>query len=168
MTKSNKIIYWISTIWLALGMLSTGTLQLFKMKAEGTVAPPGVYGITHLGYPIYFLTILGVWKILGVVVLLIPKFPLLKEWAYAGFFFAMSGAVFSHIASGDSVNEILPSLLLLILTVVSWYFRPADRKIISVNQYSHGQEFGPSKTATVKYGNHGAVWRVDPHSELTS
>ena len=115
-------------------MLATGTLQLFKVKAEGAVAPPGVDGITHLGYPIYFLTILGIWKILGVVALLIPKFPLLKEWAYAGFFFAMSGAAFSHLASGDSMNEIFPSLLLLILTLVSWYFRPSDRKIISVNQ----------------------------------
>src|SRR5712691_809171 len=114
MKKRNKIIYWIATIWLALGMLATGTLQLFKAKAEGALAPPGVYGITHLGYPIYFLTILGVWKILGVAALLIPKFPLLKEWAYAGFFFAMSVAVFLHIASGDSMNELLPSLLLLI------------------------------------------------------
>ena len=157
MTKRNKIIYWISTIWLALGMLATGTLQLFKAKAEGAVAPPGVYGITHLGYPVYFLTILGVWKILGVVALLIPKFPLLKEWAYAGFFFAMSGAVFSHIASGDSMTENVPALLLLILTVISWYFRPADRKTISVNQHSRGQEFGPPKTATEKHGNHAAV-----------
>src|SRR5882762_1874510 len=105
MTKGNKIIYWIATIWLASGMLSTGTLQLFKVKAEGTVAPPGVYGITHLGYPTYLLTILGVWKILGVVAVLIPKFPLLKEWAYAGFFFAMSGAAISHIVSGDSAKE---------------------------------------------------------------
>src|SRR3977135_1083801 len=135
MTKRNKIIYWISTIWLALGMLATGTLQLFKAKGEGAGEPPGVYGITHLGYPVYFLTILGVWKILGVVALLIPKFPLLKEWAYAGFFFAMSGAVFSHIASGDSMTENVPALLLLILTVTSWYFRLPDRKIISVNQY---------------------------------
>ena len=134
MTMRNTIIYWGSTIWLASGMLATGTLQLFKAEAEGAVAPPGVYGITQLGYPIYFLTILGVWKILGVVTVLIPKFPLLKEWAYAGFFFAMSGAVFSHIASSNSVNEIIPSLLLLVLTVVSWYFRPADRKITSVNQ----------------------------------
>src|SRR5262245_15896300 len=134
MTKRNKIIYWVSTIWLALGMLATGTLQLFKVKAEGAVAPPGVDGITHLGYPIYFLTILGVWKILGVVALLIPKYGLLKEWAYAGFFFAMSGAAFSHIAVGDSMNEIFPSSLLLLLTLVSWYFRPSDRKIISVNQ----------------------------------
>jgi hypothetical protein len=157
MTKRNRIVYWISTIWLALGMLSTGTLQLFKVKAEGAVAPPGVYGITHLGYPVYFLTILGVSKILGVVALLIPKFPLLKEWAYAGFFFAMSGALFSHIASGDSITENVPALLLLILTVISWYFRPVDRKIISVNQNSHGQEFGPPKTATDKHANHAAA-----------
>ena len=98
-------------------MLSTGAVQLFKLKAD-------VDQITHLGYPVYLLTILGVWKILGVAAVLIPKFPRLKEWAYAGFFFAMSGAVFSHIASGDSMNEIAPSLVLLILTVVSWYFRP--------------------------------------------
>ena len=134
MTKRNKIIYWIATLWLALGMLATGTLQLFKAQAEGALAPPGVWGITQLGYPIYFLTILGIWKILGVLALLIPKFPLLKEWAYAGFFFAMSGAAFSHIATGDPVNELFPSLLLLLLTVVSWHFRPADRTIISVNQ----------------------------------
>ena len=136
MTKRNKIVYWISTVWLASGMLSTGTLQLFRVKAEGALAPPGTYGITHLGYPVYFLTILGVWKILGVIALVIPKSPLLKEWAYAGFFFAMSGAVFSHIALGDSFKEIFPSLLLLVLTVVSWYLRPANRKIISKDQYN--------------------------------
>ena len=126
MTKRNKIIYWIATIWLALGMLSSGIVQLFRVKEE-------IDFILKLGYPIYFLTILSIWKILGVVVLLLPRFPLLKEWAYAGFFFAMSGAAFSHIASG-TMNEMFPSLLLLILTVVSWYFRPADRKIISVPQ----------------------------------
>jgi len=157
MTKRNKIIYWISTLWLASGMLSTGTLQLFRAKAEGALAPPGVYGITHLGFPIYFLTILGVWKILGVVALLVPRFPLLKEWAYAGFFFAMSGAIFAHIASGDPVVENVPALLLLTLTVISWYFRPADRKIIAVNQDSHAQELGPQKTATEKHGNFAAV-----------
>src|SRR5258705_11645632 len=123
MTKRNKIIYWIATLWLALGMLATGTVQLLKAK-EGA---GGVDRITHLGYPVYFITILGVWKILGVMAVLIPKFTLLKEWAYAGFFFVMSGAAFSHIAS-DSMNEIFPSLLLLILIVISWYFRLADIK----------------------------------------
>jgi len=83
-----------------------------------------------LGYPVYLLTILGIWKILGTIAVLIPKFPLLKEWAYAGFFFIMSGAIFSHIAVSDPVTELLPSLLLLFLTVISWYFRPANRKII--------------------------------------
>jgi hypothetical protein len=126
MTKTTKIIYWVATIWLALGMLSTGIVQLLKMKEEADM-------MTQLGYPLYFLTILGVWKILGVIAVLIPKFPLLKEWAYAGFFFAMSGAIFSHIASGDGAMEFFGPVLLLILTVVSWYFRPAHRKIISVN-----------------------------------
>ena len=125
MTKRNKIIYWIATIWLALGMLSTGIVQLLNVEDE-------VKNITQLGYPVYFLTILGVWKLLGVVAVLIPRFALLKEWAYAGFFFAMSGATCSRIAAGDSFAEIAPSLLLLILTVISWYFRPANRKIISV------------------------------------
>jgi hypothetical protein len=127
MTKRNKIIYWIATCWLALGMVSTGAVQLLKVQKD-------VESIIHLGYPVYLLTILGVWKMLGVIVVLIPGFPLLKEWAYAGFFFAMSGAACSHIVLGDPISEIAPSLLLLVLTVVSWYFRPADRRIISINQ----------------------------------
>jgi len=120
MNKRDKIIYWIATIWLALGMVSTGAVQLLKAKdGQG-----GLDSIMHLGYPAYLLTLLGIWKILGVVAVLIPKFPLLKEWAYAGFFFVMTGALFSHIALGDSVKKIFPALLLLILTLVSRYFSP--------------------------------------------
>lgn len=130
MTRTTKIIYWIATIWLALGMLSTGAVQLLKQKTGAG----GVDSITRLGYPTYFLTILGIWKILGVIAVLIPKFPLIKEWAYAGFFFAMSGAIFSHIAADNSLKEILPSLLLLVLTITSWYSRPTDRRIISGNK----------------------------------
>jgi DoxX-like family len=126
MTKRNKIIYWIATIWLALGMVSTGIVQLIHMKEEVAL-------FSRLGYPAYLLTILAIWKFLGVVVVLIPKFPLLKEWAYAGFFFAMSGAVFSHLAVRDGAAEYFGPVLLLALTVASWYFRPADRKLVSVN-----------------------------------
>ena len=122
MTKRNKIIYWVATLWLALGMVSTGGVQLFKVKEEAEM-------FTHLGYPDYLLTMLGLWKMLGVVVILIPKFRLLKEWAYAGFFFAMSGAVISHVAIGDGPQELFGPILLMVLTVVSWYFRPADRKL---------------------------------------
>jgi uncharacterized membrane protein YphA (DoxX/SURF4 family) len=127
MSRTNKIIYWIATVWLALGMVATGTGQLFNMKA----GQGGTDMITHLGYPIYLLILLGAWKILGTITVLVPKFPLLKEWAYAGFFFIMSGAIFSHVAVGDSISAIFPALLLLILTFVSWYYRPVNRKIIS-------------------------------------
>ncbi|AYL96713.1 DoxX family protein [Mucilaginibacter celer] len=127
MSKRNKIIYWVATLWLALGMTSTGVVQLIKMKEETAL-------MTHLGYPAYLLTIIGVWKILGVIVVLIPKFTLLKEWAYAGFFFVMLGAVFSHLAVGDGGKEFFGPILLIVLTIISWYFRPADRKIISANQ----------------------------------
>ena len=128
MTKRNKIIYWVTTGLLAFGMLSQGLAQIFHTKGYVDLI------IVHLGYPLYFLNIIGVWKILGVIAILIPRFKLVKEWAYAGFFFVMSGALFSHIASGDSVKDMFPALILLILIVASWYFRPVDRKIISVNQ----------------------------------
>lgn len=121
MNKINKIVYWIATIGLSLGMVSTGIVQLMKMKEETAF-------ILQLGYPEYFLTIIGAWKLLGVVVILLPGFPSVKEWAYAGFFFMMSGAVFSHIAMHNGIAEIAPALLLLVLTVVSWYFRPVNRK----------------------------------------
>jgi hypothetical protein len=127
MTKRNKIIYWIATVWLSLGMLATGIVQLIKLPDE-------VVMMKDLGYPLYILTILGVWKILGVIAVLVPKYPLLKEWAYAGFFFAMSGAVFSHIANGDKAITLFGPILLLVLTALSWYFRPADRKINPGNQ----------------------------------
>jgi hypothetical protein len=126
-TKRNKIIYWIATIWLSLGMASTGIVQLLNMKEE-------VDFILKLGYPAYFVTMLGIAKILGVVAILIPKTPILKEWAYAGFFFSMAGALFSHIASGNSLGDMAPPLLLLTLIMVSWYFRPADRKPFSLTQ----------------------------------
>jgi hypothetical protein len=123
MPKRNKIIYWIATAWLALGMTSSGIVQLIKLPDEVMV-------MERLGYPLYFLTILGVWKMLGVITILIPKFPLLKEWAYAGFFFTMTGAIVSHIVCEDGAIEFIGPVLLLVLTVVSWYFRPPGRKIV--------------------------------------
>jgi hypothetical protein len=89
-----------------------------------------------MGYPGYFLSIIGLWKILGVVAILIPKFPLLKEWAYAGFFFCMSGALFSHIALGSPMKDIFPPVLLLVLIIISWYFRPLSRKLTNFSTVS--------------------------------
>src|ERR1051325_1772247 len=123
-SKRDRIIYWVATLWLALGMVSTGAVQLIKMKEEVDV-------FEKLGYPSYLMTILGAWKMLGVIAILIPKYPLVKEWAYAGFFFAMSGAIFSHMAVGDGAIEYFGPSLLIVLTIVSWYFRPASRKTTS-------------------------------------
>lgn len=119
--KRDKIIYWISTGWLSLGMISTGIVQLIQMDEE-------VAKMAELGYPAYFLLIIGAWKLAGVAAILIPKFPLLKEWAYAGFFFTMSGAIGSHLAVGDELIEFFGPSLLLVLCAVSWYFRPTDRR----------------------------------------
>lgn len=122
MKKSHKIIYWIATVWLSLGMLSSALVQLFGVKEA-------VESVAKLGYPSYLLTILGTWKILGVLAILAPRLPVLKEWAYAGFFFTASGAAISHIVSRDGFGDIFPGPLLLTLTIISWYFRPASRKI---------------------------------------
>lgn len=122
--KKNKIIYWIATGWLSLGMLSTGIVQIIQMDEE-------VQKMSTLGYPAHFLTLIGIWKILGVIAVLVPKFPLIKEWAYAGFFFLMTGAIFTHFAVGDEAVEYFGASLLLVLTIVSWYFRPDSRKLLS-------------------------------------
>lgn len=125
MQKRNRIIYWIATAWLSLGMLSTGVVQLLKMKEESEL-------FARLGYPSYLMPIIGVWKILGVLAVLLPGFPILKEWAYAGFFFAMSGALLSHGILHDQPKEFFGPTLLLLLTLVSWYFRPDSRKTESL------------------------------------
>lgn len=127
MDKRNKIIYWVVTVFLSVGMFAGGIQQTFQIGGYNEI-------ITKLHYPLYVLSILGIWKILGVIAILIPKFSLLKEWAYAGFFFAMSGAAISHFAVGQSFTEAIPALILLAVTVLSWYFRPSDRKIISKKQ----------------------------------
>lgn len=128
MEKRNKIIYWIATGLLAFGMLQSGIFAVLRSKQWVDL-------ITPLGYPVYFLTILGTWKILGVIAILVPQFKLLKEWAYAGFFFAMTGALASHLASGDySVKGLIGPFFQLVFIILSWYFRPADRKIITANQ----------------------------------
>jgi len=126
MKKRKLIWYWIITLILSFCIFSGGLAQ--ALQVEGVLK-----GFKPLGYPTYFISIIGVWKMLGIIAILIPGFKLLKEWAYAGIFFVMSGAVISHIASNDISAQIVAPVLLAVFTVLSWYLRPADRKIISVN-----------------------------------
>ncbi len=125
--KRKRIIYWVFTLWMSLGMVSTAIVQLMKNKDE-------LANFTNLGYPAYLMTIIGVWKLLGVIAILIPKRLLLKEWAYAGFFFVMSGAVISHLIVGDISGRTFPAVLLFVLVIISWYFRPANRKITIIEK----------------------------------
>ena len=126
MEKRKTLWYWIFTIILSFCIFSGGLAQAMQVKGV-------VEGFKPLGYPIYFISLIGVWKMLGIIAILIPGFKLLKEWAYAGIFFVMSGAVISHIASNDISVQIIAPFLLAVLAVLSWYLRPADRKIISAN-----------------------------------
>lgn len=127
MKKRNNIIYWTTTLFLSVGMLAGGIQQMLQIGGYNEI-------VTKLGYPLYLLSIIGTWKILGVIAILIPKYPLLKEWAYAGFFFVMTGAAISHLAVGQPFAETIPALILLVSIILSWYFRPTDRKIIINNK----------------------------------
>ena len=123
MEKRKLIIYWITTGLVAFGMLGSGIQQIARTQQM-------VDMITPLGYPLYFITLLGIWKILAVLAILVPRFGLIKEWAYAGLFFTMTGALVSHIAIGDTgIKEILGPVMQTVFIMLSWYFRPANRKI---------------------------------------
>jgi uncharacterized membrane protein YphA (DoxX/SURF4 family) len=129
MEKARNITYWFATVVLALALVATGVQQLMRLEVEGALAPPFAWGIVQLGYPLYLLSILGIWKLLGAAVILAPKLPLIKEWAYAGIFFLLTGALASHAASGHAWVEFIPAAFLLVLLAASWYLRPADRKV---------------------------------------
>ena len=125
--KRNKIIYWIATGLLCSGMLGSGIAQIIRAKEMVGI-------ITHLGYPLYMMTILGIWKMLAIIAILMPGFKLIKEWAYAGLFFTLTGALISHLVMGDTGKAIAGPVMQTIFIILSCYFRPDDRKITPVNQ----------------------------------
>ena len=125
MEKRKLIWYWIITAILSFCLFSGGLAQALQL-------PEVLQGFKPLGYPTYFISLIGIWKMLGVIAILLPKFKLLKEWAYAGLFFTMTGAVISHIASNDIKAQIIAPVVLAAFTVLSWYLRPASRKIVAV------------------------------------
>lgn len=127
MEKRKLIWYWVVTGILSFFIFSGGLAQALQVKGV-------VEGFKPLGYPNYFISLIGIWKVLGVIAILIPKFPLLKEWAYAGLFFTMTGAIISHIASSDIHPQIIAPVVFAVFIVLSWYLRPDNRKIVSVSQ----------------------------------
>jgi len=123
--RSRSIAYWTTTILVAFFMTG-GVAQLLQYRAN----PHGV--VPELGYPMYFFGILGVWKILGAITILVPGFPRLKEWAYAGIFFDLTGAAVSCAAVGGYGAygfHVLAPLIIAGLTVASWALRPQSRTV---------------------------------------
>jgi hypothetical protein len=124
--RTKTIAYWTTTALVAAPIGSGGVAQLARV-------PGTVEGFVHiLGYPLYFVVILGFWKAAGAIAILVPRFPRLKEWASAGIFFDLTGAAASCAAIGGYGAygfHVLAPLLLTVLAVTSWALRPDSRKI---------------------------------------
>lgn len=123
--KAKRIVYWVTTILVAFFM-SGGVAQILQFRAN----PHGV--VPELGYPLYFFLILGVWKVLGAIAILVPRFPRLKEWAYAGIFFDLTGAAASCAAVGGYgvyAFHVIAPLLIAGLAVASLALRPPSRTV---------------------------------------
>ena len=114
--------YWVATALVCGELVAGGIWDVLRIPLVRDV-------VAQLGYPRYFLIILGVWKLLGAIALLVPRYPLLKEWAYAGVMFADTGAVASHLIVGIGYGELAILVPLALLTVVSWRLRPAGRRV---------------------------------------
>lgn len=116
--------YWVTTALIALETLAGGVTDLAHGRTSIVSGPPVVDVVTHLGYPVYILSILGFWKLLGGIVLIVPGLPRLKEWAYAGIFFELTGAAASFVAHGDDPNQLILPLVLVALAIALWALRP--------------------------------------------
>ena len=121
-SRRRTIAYWITTVLLALECVVGGMMGALHYHLY-------VRNMEHLGYPLYFMTILGVWYLLAGVALLAPRFPRLKEWAYAGLVFNYTGAVASHVAVGDGVMTLVGPITFTALAVASWALRPSTRRL---------------------------------------
>ena len=127
--KLKMIGYWATTIIVALELLVGGVTDLIHGPALLFVGDPVVLVMAQLGYPVYLLTILGVWRLLGTIALLAPGFPRLKEWAYAGTFLELTGAAASWAARGGGLGDLIGPLALAVLTLASWALRPPSRTL---------------------------------------
>jgi uncharacterized membrane protein YphA (DoxX/SURF4 family) len=114
--------YWITTILIAVAYLFGGYVDI----AQGEQV---VEGAKNLGYPLYFFPILGVWKVLAAIALLAPGLPRLKEWAYAGIFFNLTGATATHLFVKDPISNVVTPLVIVAIVIASWALRPPDRRL---------------------------------------
>ncbi len=127
--EAKAIGYWATTSILALEALVGGAVGLTNGREMVVAGTPIDDVMAHLGYPAYFARIIGIWEVLAGIALLAPRFPRLKEWAYAGIFFNMTGAAASRVVRGDDVSHIVAPLVFAGLAVTSWALRPQSRTL---------------------------------------
>ena len=127
--SSKMIGYWTTTIIVTLELLVGGVTDLIHGRELLFVGDPVVLVLAHLGYPLYLLSILGVWRLLGAIALLVPRFPRLKEWAYAGTFFVYIMVAVSWAACGGGLGDLIGPLVFAMLTLASWALRPPSRTL---------------------------------------
>ena len=120
--KRKMIGYWICTVVIALCIGSGGAAQVLRV-------PQNVEGLTALGYPLHFIVLLGVWKVLGALTLLAPGLKLVKEWAYAGIFIDLSGAVVASAANAGAAFHVIAPIALIGILAASWALRPESRRL---------------------------------------
>jgi uncharacterized membrane protein YphA (DoxX/SURF4 family) len=120
--NTKLVAYWVTTALVAFFIGSGGAAELAQV-------PGNVEGLAALGYPAYFVMLIGLWKVLGAIAVLVPRFPRLKEWAYAGMFFNMTGAAVSTVVvfGSDEAWHVVVQLLMAALVVTSWALRPPSR-----------------------------------------
>ncbi|GHO57480.1 DoxX family protein [Ktedonobacter robiniae] len=123
------IVYWATTAIITLELLAGGLSDLVHGGTMLVAGEPVADVITRLGYPLYLLTIIGVWKLLAVITLLVPRFPRLKEWAYAGEIIVMTGAAASNAFSGEDTSMVIMPLIFVVLALISWALRPQSRTL---------------------------------------
>jgi uncharacterized membrane protein YphA (DoxX/SURF4 family) len=120
--NTRSAIYWTTTILTAFVFLSGGAAYLLRAEEP-------LQGMAALGYPAYFVTILGIWKVLGGIAILAPGLARLKEWAYAGMTFDLTGASISHAAVHDPAWHVIVPLAILAIAAASWALRPPGRTL---------------------------------------
>ncbi len=125
--KYSQVAYWVLTTLFCFAMGVAGIMNLIGVEAQQEA-------LSSLSYPSYLMKILGVAKVAGVIALLIPGVPLLKEWAYAGFTFDLLGASASHAFSQHSIPEIVTPLVVLVVATGSYWLRPVDRQLLHHQQ----------------------------------
>jgi len=143
--NAKVVSYWIATVLIALETFAGGIVDLLHGRTNVFSGVPVVDIVTRLGYPVYLLTILGIWKLCGSITLIVPGLLRLKEWAYAGIIFELTGAIASWVAIGDKTGQLIAPLGLTVVAIASWALRPPNRVLGTILSNTYDRSTNPPR-----------------------